>query len=165
MKKIGIVMTLVVVLLAFSVSIWAFEKGNSPRQGQTQCWTGQPHRGDIELKALNLTSEQNESIQKLQLKLQKDRIPVESKIKELQLDERSLVMNKDIDESKWLDLIEQIGKHKIVLRQKCASEQLAILKLLTDAQQQKYRESRFGCAARCPHFGGKNCASHPGHDR
>lgn len=145
---------LLIFMLALSLSVWAYEKDRDRQTGSTAMALGCPCPPTMPLLELNLSMAQKAAIQKIHLKLQKDIIPIESKIKELMLDERALVSSPKIEEAKWMELIDQIGKNKILIQQKLAGEQVAIFQVLSEAQQEKYKDLFLGPPG--PPMGGGN---------
>jgi len=128
-KRTKILSLLAIGLLVVGISVaWA-----APEAG---CW-GQ----DCKMaKSLNLTAEQKSEIQKLRLANEEKRIDLDADIKKIALQIRE-ENKKDVpDESKVMNLLDEIGKARTEVSKLRASQMIAVKKILTPEQREKARE-------------------------
>ncbi len=144
MKRLVVMTAMVLVLSASFVLAQPFGpvQGNQPMMGR--CFKNIP----------NLTADQQKQIEQLRLEHQKAMLPLRTKLREAQLEMRSLQL-KEADQKAIDKQIEKIGQIKIEIAKKKNAHRNEIRNLLTD-EQKKFFDSRKGHWNRMgPHGRGK----------
>lgn len=114
------------VLLALTVSMFA----QPPRMGKMK-HPGWQH-------ALQLTEEQQTQMQDLQLKFQKEILPLRTQLQKLRADLKLAITSDSYDEGKVNKIIQQMENVRTEIQKKRIAHQRAVRKLLTPEQQKKF---------------------------
>ena len=155
MKKITLITLAVVLALAITSQVMAFNGGYGRGRGGGPCY-----QGDTGYAGLNLTDEQNAKIRDLRAAQLKEMQPLQEKMFNKRGELRQLWLQKNPDENKIKAAYKEMRTLRDQMQDKMLSHKLAMFKVLTPEQQTKiqaYGGGRgfgpgFGCNG--SHMGG-----------
>jgi len=166
--KAKIAVRALLMLLVFSLPIWAqpMAEPDFPDDIPGACMGP----GKEIMEDLKLTPEQKKAFQELQLKHQKEMLPLHTALKAKELDLRGELMAENPNQSKINSIVDEIGKaradiqkkqiaHRLEMRSKLTPEQ----KTIWDEQKDKLMEGRMMHGRMAPrHMGPLGHRGHPG---
>jgi len=141
MRNLKLRVITLVTIMAVPAMIWAqndAKSGNNNRQ-RGECQQMREHRGPVDhMKALNLTDDQKQKIEKLQFDHQKKVLGLKNQLGEKRAKLRTLTTADTPDTKAINALVDEMGALKTQLMKERVNMQLSIRALLTDEQKLKF---------------------------